>query len=919
MLTRELTILSQSRRVLPPHAWFVVGESPRGWIDEIVGWGIDDHKLRLVVVPRSRADLKPIGVLVFRSDGAALSIPSGLSSTKTLGYGLVGAQVYLPCDAAIEPAVTDKELSEHLLPGRTYLWHPTAGLVAANADEILSISDLFLTPEPISVAWGEAESGTAWAQQLSSVALSPEANIIDAFEKARDDIGSKADDIKAIEPIEGVDGFPNEPRNSPLDKARDAFIKGAARSVRGMTDLAPVGGDKYTWVNQLRDWAGSKLQQVHERLEQQRFKELFRLQKLLDQNPDEGLRYALPLNSNGTHRGTAAPSGRLRRNRTDFRLSGLRGGGPTDYWDVPYQLRSQLNKQYRELAEREVNLGRYQRAAYIYGELLADLNAAARTLEAGKHYREAAVVYREKLNRIADAARCLEKGGLWSAVIALREDLQQFEMAGDVYMQLGLEDQANAAYKKEVDKSVSEKNFVGAARIEETKLDNIDAALAALEQGWPDTHQAHLCVKETFRILGAAGRHDETNAWIQRIENVFSCAASQEKVIHRLSLLANKYPNQTTRQLAHEATYRIVSAELIDEPQKGQALLSSIVELHPEDQLLLRDCSRFRLSPPSTQIASVVPPIKNGALRLLRTFGLPEGIVWIDGIKLGPGYLIVGQKNQHVTMLKLSSDFKELGRQTSQLSNPSVATFSITKTLDNRRVIVHCPLDERFESKEIFATDDSAGATVVGSSWIDSGTLGIAQGPNEQWIVVRFSDSNELLLEILSSSGELVTSKPLEVTSHDITLPVPIYSDGVSIFLGIGTNLLTLSPTGEIQTTEFDSPIRAIQGSARPTISRIALSFDIGVEVLWTDSGFSLGPKIGADMNDPKALFTRIGRLVVAAEDRCEIYNTVKGQVKFVSASKIEPCKALMRCKASDQIAMLTNSGKIRIYKIPVA
>jgi len=373
MLTLELSIRSQTRTVLPAHAQFVAGENPQAWIDEIVRWNVDDHELRLVAVPRSRR------------------------------------QIFMPFDAAIEPAISDREIPQHLTPGRTYIWHPTAGLVAADSHELLSVSDLFSTPDQTPVAWNEALVGTAWARQLISVALRPEANptAADALDGGMDDIGSKASDIESIEPIKEPDGSTGEPKNSPLNKAVNVGVKGFAKFIQGMTGMAPTGGDTYTWVNKLEDWAANKLKAINENIEQQRFKELFRLQKLLEQNPEEGLQYALPLNSTELNRGVAAPSGQLSRNQTNFSLSGLRGGGPADYWDIPDDLRAKLNRQYRELAEREINLGRYRRAAYIYGKLLGDLNAAARTLEAGKHFREAAVVYRTKLNRSVDAARCV--------------------------------------------------------------------------------------------------------------------------------------------------------------------------------------------------------------------------------------------------------------------------------------------------------------------------------------------------------------------------------------------------------------------------------------------------------------------------------------------------------------------------------
>ena len=89
-----------------------------------------------------------------------------------------------------------------------------------------------------------------------------------------------------------------------------------------------------------------------------------------------------------------------------------------------------------ELAGREMRLGRYRRAAYIYAHLLGDFTNAAAALVAGKHWREAAVLYRDKLKRPEMAAKCLEQGGLWAEAIEFYEQLGDFEKVGDLYAQL---------------------------------------------------------------------------------------------------------------------------------------------------------------------------------------------------------------------------------------------------------------------------------------------------------------------------------------------------------------------------------------------------------------------------------------------------------------------------------------------------
>ena len=132
---------------------------------------------------------------------------------------------------------------------------------------------------------------------------------------------------------------------------------------------------------------------------------------MLQNNPDEGLRYALPMQGDA-HRGIGAAGWELTTRDVDFQLSRLGGGQAADFWNLDEQWRKKLFNQYRQCAQREISLGRHRRAAYIFAELMGDHNSAAATLADGGHFREAAVLYKERLRQPRQAADCLRRGGL---------------------------------------------------------------------------------------------------------------------------------------------------------------------------------------------------------------------------------------------------------------------------------------------------------------------------------------------------------------------------------------------------------------------------------------------------------------------------------------------------------------------------
>ena len=158
-------------------------------------------------------------------------------------------------------------------------------------------------------------------------------------------------------------------------------------------------------------WLRQQLDSINHDLERARNKELTRLLSMFDSDPEEALRHAIPMNDS-QHRGIAPPGSRLGSRAPDFNLARISGGGAADFWAIPAQMRLALQRRYREMADRELQLKRFRRAAYIYAELLGDLSSAANALKQGKHFREAAILYDERLQNPIEAAKCFGEAGL---------------------------------------------------------------------------------------------------------------------------------------------------------------------------------------------------------------------------------------------------------------------------------------------------------------------------------------------------------------------------------------------------------------------------------------------------------------------------------------------------------------------------
>lgn len=447
----------------PATAWLILGHSVEQWLAELADWQTPLAKARLYALPTSRENHAPYGALVL---GAA---PAGdRTSPRSLAYRAVAGRLYIPCDARFEPDLADSELAAVLDEAHDPLiWHPQAGLFALSEEAAISVSRLLRCSKAVPGLWTAAVAGLALNAKILSLEPLVASTAEDVFAGGRDDIGTQSPNLDELPPA------PGEPAGGVLGELGRAMGRGMARAIQWLTDHAPKSAAGPTWINALDKWAGRRLEHLSKSLEAARNRELLRLMSLLEKNPDEGLKFALPMEGDA-HRGIARPTNRLGPRNVDFNLGSLGGGRPTDVWDMSADFRQRLIRRYRDLAAREIALGRHRRAAYIFAKLLNDLRSAAATLAAGGHYREAAVLYEDRLHQPELAADCLRRGGLRTEAIALFTRLSRHETVGDLYAELEQMEEAEAAWERAVATHLAADDVLQAARLLESKLRRVD-------------------------------------------------------------------------------------------------------------------------------------------------------------------------------------------------------------------------------------------------------------------------------------------------------------------------------------------------------------------------------------------------------------------------------------------------------------
>lgn len=919
-----------------PSAYFVPGRTAEEWLAELIAWQTPLAKARLHIIPDAKGDRSPYGLFVL---GAAP--PANYRSPRALPYGVVAGRLYLPVEAEVDPSVDDAELERLLASDDSlYLWLPQTGLVELAASRSLAVSDLLLAPEAYANAWDRGVAGIAFNTRLFSIEPEAMPTVESVLEAARDDIGSEPLDLKQLPPTA------NEPRAGVGGAVGRGLMLGLAGALYGLTRLVPHTGAVRNWINQIEDWAGSKLNKLAQSLEASRHRELNRLLDLLRSNPDEGLRYALPM-SGGEHRGLAAPSGRLARRNVDFSLNWFRGGGPADVWDVPGQFQQQLLTRYRELAAREIALGRHRRAAYIFATLLGDVKSAANTLADGGHWREAAVLYEQRLNQPREAARCLRQGGLWAEAIALYEKLGEHETVGDLYQQLDQRDEAEQAWRRAVAACDARHDPLDAARLLEHKIGRSDEAWQRLLSAWPRSSQARLCMTEAFKLLARHGWHERAAALVDELVAEPAFPQPEAVLIELVASQALEYPDAKVRERAADRT-RVATAKQLDKrelpTEEAKRMALAVGRLAPDDRLLARDAQRWllRRQPAKRQEKPLGRP--SGKLTLVREFALPS-LDWRAAAGTQDALYAVGYRGREVVLVRVSwraaldPRWGPLVPPSATIAEEPSGPLWVVKpqlvqspillaahAFDRAPVLVHVlysdsfpvktfPVNESFPNKVAVGGHRGLSVRTMGAAYASDHALQVADLTNDGALVVNSFLASDARLFGLASLD------PGEIVGLPLRFPAHLLSRRETLCVAAGQGIWFIRH-GRLS-ADVRLPDTAIQliGSAPHTRARIAVAMQQGGLILWGDHAAAPRTPFASEMLEPRIALTHGGLLVAASKDEIDVYRTAENQLRLhvrVSGNGATPL-AVAPTPSANEFAIVYLGGRVAIHRVSPA
>ncbi|MGE0758904.1 MAG: hypothetical protein AB7O38_17915 [Pirellulaceae bacterium] len=915
-------------------AWLFPDGDVATWLQEMTSWEVDQSTLRLCLLPslaagrrsdtrgepeqeRRRQDTTgtadegvshPIGAFVVPGAPAAVRGPAAIP------YGCVAGRLYVPVDAELYPRLADAELIGLLSDGYDYVWHPRAGLFAFTAADLRTMSDLLAAPPRGERDWHFADPGVSCASRLERVSPIDELTADDVLRQSSDDIGSTSDSWQDLP------ATPEEPSGGPVHRLGRSALKGLARAMDWSARHVP-GARALSQILGAGNWAADQLARLNRIQQSLRNRELSRLFDMLERNPDEGLKYAAPLGEFGRQRGTVTGGSQLGRREVNFDLSSLFRVRAASSWQINALDHQRLRQRYRDLASRELQLGRYRRAAYIFGHLLGDLPNAAGALRAGRHFREAAILYRDKLHQPLSAAKCLAEGGLLTEAIVLFEELQEHEVAGDLYLRLGEAERAMAAFHAAAAKARAHGNYLGAATLLEKKVKSPDSALATLDSGWPHSVQAASCLRAAFQLLTRLGRSAEVQRRLGELTEG-SISPQHRTVLPAILAEQVKSPSPAVRRDAEDAV-RVVVARLLRDSASHEVplLLQAVRSLAPHDPLLHHDCERFARRARPTRVPPR-PPRRTGRATLVRRWGLPCHVTWLAMMTGRDAIYAVGVCGQELVLARSTWDgLLEFAEPPAwRLASPLHMHCALDESLDwlyvaaGPRIEPFCavrrfPEGDLFRQAEVRHVDSRQNVLALSAS---ASTLALLKGGENQGLCFEWLDASE---------RPLVSLELRSAAQYDSTDEASAYALLVrrgKAYVSCGRQLYVIDRGSLMPLVELERPIFRLSGSAPFARARIAISFDHGGVVYWPshfDHGRSC--KFASDMPRPLAGFNRGGMLIAADRSGAEVY--VPHGDDLVYAARMDEFAsqpiAILATGLTNQFAIGFESGEIALYE----
>lgn len=566
----QLRIKPYHKNTYPYRGILIKNSSVSVWLNEIERLEFDLNELEVYAIPDKVANSIWGCLVIDINDKPLINNPHPICQ-------MVDNRLFIPTYATLFPSISNEEL-KRLFPGNRYVAHPDFGFVTL--EEQVDWSTLINLKSSQEMSVSKPSRGVKLPNEVKSFMVKEvppedvlqdlEENVFPKKETLADEDLSKKEKIK----LNLLKKLFNKSENEGEEKIeKSGLLKGISSVIKLLK-----GEDNWT----------EKLKIDYEELERRNQEQIDKLLSLFEENPDEALKYAIPLDENNSSRGTDHAQLDVSKKWSDFSLFGdntnnrpAEGGSgiiPMEHFDT-------LRQQYHSTADKLIKNGDHKKAAFIYIKLLKNYSLAAQTMKNGEHYAEAAAIYLKYLENKSMAAQCYEQGNMTLQAIDIYKDMGSEEKVGDLYMKINQEEEAFKYYERVVESQLKNNDYLRTSILLQTKMNDYERSQSSLKTGWQKGFNSLNCLNKYLYNFKDEKLLDH------EIQQLYDNDTTERNVETFLSALITEYKRKrSSSDKAREIAYEIISQRFEVNPNIG----SQLKTFNEEDKILMKDVLRYK-------------------------------------------------------------------------------------------------------------------------------------------------------------------------------------------------------------------------------------------------------------------------------------------------------------------------------------
>jgi tetratricopeptide (TPR) repeat protein len=568
----ELSVKLHPKNEFPLGGALIKSASLLVWIKEIQLLSLSLNEIEVYPIPNDKPNQLWGCLVCFR-----------LTNATKLGMHeacqKVTDNLFIPEKSILAPQPTLSELNKLFSSGK-HVIHPSFGLVELG--EPLDFSVLVETPIEKAIKITKLTPFAKPPRTVRSFLVSPVSP-----EEVMKNLEEKVFPNQQVLPNKPLTFF----EKGKLEFYRIFFKKEPNHGETGTSvQTTPTGSLVDTILNFFsgKNKATERFQQDYADLEKRNQSRLDKLMDLFKSNPDEALKYAIPLDPNGTVRGGTNKRFDLSKRWFDFSIFSKNPGSSSTSGSIDFGNRfNEIQQQYLATADDLLKRQEYGKAAFVYLKLLRNHFKAAEALEAGKFYQEAAMIHLKHTGNKLRAANCYEKGNLTLEAIELYKALNENEKVGDLYTSIRKPKDAAIYYEKVIDAYKVNSQFLKASLVYKNKMNDNAAGQTLLLDGWRSNKDAVNCLSAYFSSI------DDVEQLRKKIHSIYSDEITDKNRESFLHVIKNQYTKKNElRDSLKEMAYETIAKQIPSDP----SIVTELRAFDPSNKELIKDTLRFKLN-----------------------------------------------------------------------------------------------------------------------------------------------------------------------------------------------------------------------------------------------------------------------------------------------------------------------------------